>query len=296
MASRMERYTNNQDNRPASRLEKNKKVYEDLYTNVGYTQFTKLDSNVVDLSPSSSFDEQKGRREQYQRNREFSPFISATESSATTDNYRYQEENLDSEDNEKVYDINEILREAKKNREHPDELEKRRKLRTTEYNILAELNSEKIKEYKEKKKEVLTEEEEEQLEELIHTITSNTMRQDIDQQLLNDLMPTNMDETVIDENLSAELSDKIQKDMLSEEASFPKTDDSDEQKTEAITLDESFYTKSMDLSKEDLESDDSEEELFDDVVPKRSKVVKLFIVLAMLIVLAVILIIVYYYV
>lgn len=294
MASRMERYTNNQDNRPTSRLERNKKVYEDLYTNVGYTQFTKLDSNVVDLSSSSSFDEQTGRREQYQRNREVSPFISTTESFTMTDNH-YEEE-LDSFDNEKVYDINEVLKEAKKNREHPDELEKRRKLRTTEYNILAELNSEKIKEYKEKKKEVLTEEEEEQLEELIHTITSNTMQQDINQQLLNDLMPTNMDETVIDENMSAELSDKIQKDMLSEETSFPKTDDNDEQKTEAITLDESFYTKSMDLSKEDLESDDSEEELFDDVAPKRSKIVKIFIVLAMLVILIVILIIAYYYV
>lgn len=294
MASRMERYTNNQDNRPTSRLERNKKVYEDLYTNVGYTQFTKLDSNVVDLSSSSSFDEQTGRREQYQRNREVFPFISTTESFTMTDNH-YEEE-LDSFDNEKVYDINEVLKEAKKNREHPDELEKRRKLRTTEYNILAELNNEKIKEYKEKKKEVLTEEEEEQLEELIHTITSNTMRQDINQQLLNDLMPTNMDETVIDENMSAELSEKIQKDMLSEETSFPKTDDNDEQKTEAITLDESFYTKSMDLSKEDLESDDSEEELFDDVAPKRSKIVKIFIVLAMLIILIVILIIAYYYV
>ena len=294
MASRMERYTNNQDNRPTSRLERNKKVYEDLYTNVGYTQFTKLDSNVVDLSSSSSFNEQTGRREQYQRNREVSPFISTTESFTMTDNH-YEEE-LDSFDNEKVYDINEVLKEAKKNREHPDELEKRRKLRTTEYNILAELNSEKIKEYKEKKKEVLTEEEEEQLEELIHTITSNTMRQDINQQLLNDLMPTNMDETVIDENMSAELSEKIQKDMLSEETSFPKTDDNDEQKTEAITLDESFYTKSMDLSKEDLESDDSEEELFDDVAPKRSKIVKIFIVLAMLVILIVILIIAYYYV
>ncbi len=294
MASRMERYTNNQDNRPTSRLERNKKVYEDLYTNVGYTQFTKLDSNVVDLSSSSSFDEQTGRREQYQRNREVSPFISTTESFTMTDNH-YEEE-LDSFDNEKVYDINEVLKEAKKNREHPDELEKRRKLRTTEYNILAELNSEKIKEYKEKKKEVLTEEEEEQLEELIHTITSNTMQQDINQQLLNDLMPTNMDETVIDENMSAELSEKIQKDMLSEETSFPKTDDNDEQKTEAITLDESFYTKSMDLSKEDLESDDSEEELFDDVAPKRSKIVKIFIVLAMLVILIVILIIAYYYV
>ena len=294
MASRMERYTNNQDNRPTSRLERNKKVYKDLYTNVGYTQFTKLDSNVVDLSSSSSFNEQTGRREQYQRNREVSPFISTTESFTMTDNH-YEEE-LDSFDNEKVYDINEVLKEAKKNREHPDELEKRRKLRTTEYNILAELNSEKIKEYKEKKKEVLTEEEEEQLEELIHTITSNTMRQDINQQLLNDLMPTNMDETVIDENMSAELSEKIQKDMLSEETSFPKTDDNDEQKTEAITLDESFYTKSMDLSKEDLESDDSEEELFDDVAPKRSKIVKIFIVLAMLVILIVILIIAYYYV
>ena len=295
MASRMERYTNNQDNRPTSRLEKNKKVYEDLYTNVGYTQFTNLDSNVVDLTSSISSDEQKGRREQYQRSREFSPFVSEKSSDISKGNYSYFESELETEDKERVYDINQILKEAKKNRQQPDELEKRRKLRTTEYNILADLNSEKIKEYKEKKKEVLTEEEEEQLEELIHTITSNTMRQDIDHQLLNDLMPTNMDETIIDENLSAELEDKIQKDMLSEETSFPKTDN-EEQKTEAITLDESFYTKSMDLSKEDLESDDMDEELFTDVVPKRSKIVKLFIVLAMLIVLAVILVIVYYYV
>ncbi len=295
MASRMERYTNNQDNHPTSRLEKNKKVYEDLYTNVGYTQFTNLDSNVVDLTSSISSDEQKGRREQYQRSREFSPFVSEKSSDISTRNYSYFESELETEDKEKVYDINQILKEAKKNREQPDELEKRRKLRTTEYNILADLNSEKIKEYKEKKKEVLTEEEEEQLGELIHTITSNTMRHDIDQQLLNDLMPTNMDETVIDENLSAELEDKIQKDMLSEETSFPKNEH-DEQQTEAIALDESFYTKSMDLSKEDLESDDTDEELFTDVVPKRSKIVKLFIVLAMLIVLAVILVIVYYYV
>lgn len=294
MASRMERYTNNRENRPTSRIEKNKKFYEDLYTNVGYTQFTNLDSNVVDLTLSSSLQQGNSRREQYQRAKEISPFFSSNE--PTTRNYPDYMESFSSDDKEKVYDINQILEEARKNREHPDELEKRRKLRTTEYNILAELNSEKIKEYKEKKREVLTEEEEENLEELINTITSNTMHRDIEQQLLNDLMPTNLDETVIDENLGTELENKIKQDIHSEKEDSASSHE-DDQQTEALAIDQSFYTKSMDLSKEDFVDTDSEEdETFLDVLPKRSKVVRLFIILAMLIILAVIVLIVYQYV
>ncbi len=294
MASRMERYTNNRENRPTSRIEKNKKFYEDLYTNVGYTQFTNLDSNVVDLTLSSSLQQGNSRREQYQRAKEISPFFSSNE--PTTRNYPDYMESFSSDDKEKVYDINQILEEARKNREHPDELEKRRKLRTTEYNILAELNSEKIKEYKEKKREVLTEEEEENLEELINTITSNTMHHDIEQQLLNDLMPTNLDETVIDENLGTELENKIKQDIHSEKEDSASSHE-DDQQTEALAIDQSFYTKSMDLSKEDFVDTDSEEdETFLDVLPKRSKVVRLFIILAMLIILAVIVLIVYQYV
>ena len=43
-------------------------------------------------------------------------------------------------ENNKVYDINSVLEEARKNRKEKDELEEKRKLKNTSYNILADLN------------------------------------------------------------------------------------------------------------------------------------------------------------
>lgn len=51
-------------------------------------------------------------------------------------------------------------------------------------------------EYRENKKK-MSKDEEENLEELIHTITSNSLRKKIDDELLSDLLPTEEDETII---------------------------------------------------------------------------------------------------
>ena len=54
MTSRMDRYENNK-NSNSSRLTKNKELYEHLYTNSSYTEFTDINSsNVMDLTSNTT--------------------------------------------------------------------------------------------------------------------------------------------------------------------------------------------------------------------------------------------------
>ena len=160
MSSRMDRYDVPEKNK-SSRLSKNKKLYEDLYTNSSYTEFTDINSsNVIELNNNLS--NTIGRRENYQKNKEYSNAFN------TDDIYKYdpfdeEKYSLETESiSKKDYDINSVLESAKKNRVDVDDLEKKRKLRTTEYDILKDLTEEKLKEHKEKKKEVLSKEEEDE--------------------------------------------------------------------------------------------------------------------------------------
>lgn len=98
------------------------------------------------------------------------------------------------------------------------------------------------------------EEETDSLQELINTITSKSMRKDIDKlqssddnnELLSDLLPKDQNETIITESIS--------KEILAREQEKTKTM-SIEQPSEN-EIDRSFYTKSMDLSDKDFEMDD----------------------------------------
>lgn len=256
MTSRMDRYENNK-NSNSSRLTKNKELYEHLYTNSSYTEFTNINSsNVMDLTSNAT--NKEGRRENYQRKRKFTDSLGSNDEST----FRYNEYSYHQiiEPNTKDYDINSVLEKARKNRVEVDELEKKRKLRTTEYNILADLTAEKLKEHKEKKKEVLTKEEENELEELIHTITSNTMRQEIDDELLSNLMPTELDETIVSQDLSEILLENS-KDNLEENDSNNSENEVDDTESTLSKIDNSFYTKSMDLSDHDfIDSDDYNDE------------------------------------
>src|SRR5699024_4138565 len=95
----------------------------------------------------------------------------------------------------KVYDINSVLAEAKKNRVQKDELEAKRKLKNTNYNILASLNPEELEKYRKEKVE-RTRPDTDGIRNLIDTITSKTLAGEIDQatsvDLLSDLMATNI--------------------------------------------------------------------------------------------------------
>ena len=288
MASRMDRYDNKNDTN-SSRLSKNKDIYENLYTNSSYTEFSGIkSSNVIDLSSNDV--NKSNRRENYQRKRDYLNTLETDgESIQKYDRYSY---NQIIEPTMKDYDINLVLENAKKNRGEVDDLEKKRKLRTMEYNILADLTQEKLKEHKEKKREVLSKEEEDELEELIHTITSNTIRQEIDDELLSGLMPTNLDETVVSKNLAEEIQEEII-------AVDNINDDNEKVEDTLSTLDNSFYTKSMDLSDQDLipsyEEDDDEEidTSFADSDSKKGLVVRVVAAIIILILIAIILIMIY---
>ena len=288
MASRMDRYDNKNDTN-SSRLSKNKDLYENLYTNSSYTEFSGIkSSNVIDLSSNDV--NKSNRRENYQRKRDYLNTLETDgESIQKYDRYSY---NQIIEPTMKDYDINLVLENAKKNRGEVDDLEKKRKLRTMEYNILADLTQEKLKEHKEKKREVLSKEEEDELEELIHTITSNTIRQEIDDELLSGLMPTNLDETVVSKNLAEEIQEEII-------AVDNINDDNEKVEDTMSTLDNSFYTKSMDLSDQDLipsyEEDDDEEidTSFADSDSKKGLVVRVVAAIIILILIAIILIMIY---
>ena len=101
--------------------------------------------------------------------------------------------NLYSSRENKVYDINSVIEQAKKNRIKNDIEEEKRKLKNTNYNILASLDPEKIEEYRAERNKVVRASDEE-IRELINTITTKTLNGEIDQEtsvnLLSDLMAT----------------------------------------------------------------------------------------------------------
>ena len=156
------------------------------------------------------------------------------------------------------------MEEAKELRER-DSLESKRKLHNEKYNILesSEEDLEKFKEETRLKHKPI--ENEEELEELIHTITSKELREEIDKReaesndntnsLLSDLMATNVNEEVL-----KPIATKIEDSKIEEDT---KQLDKVKEKTMSLKdeIDKSFYTKSLDLSEEDFESDEEEEEV-----------------------------------
>lgn len=243
MASRMDRY-NSINEESESRLSKNELLYKEISNNKTYTEFTSLDKdNVFEINSNNT---SSNRRSNLNRNNIFGNEINTV---SNNNNYNSYTKVLEPKKN---YNLNEVLEEARKNRSEMEDIDKKKK--SVEYSIINDLSQEKIKEYREKKENGITQEEEDNLEELIHTITSNSLRKKIDEELLNDLLPDSDDETdtsVSEEDLekikNAELEDLKEKEEIKEK--------------EDEELDDSFYTRSMDLRKEDLVFDDLEEEI-----------------------------------
>ncbi len=246
----MDRYQDTKEKpRVTSRREKNQNLYQDFYNKTRFTEVKELDERpVIDLS---QLEMKKQTRENYHKLKEFEDLIVREPQKKKDDLSVFFQE-----DENKVYDINSILLEAKKNREEIDELEKKRRLRNTEYNILANLKPNEVEEYKQKimgKKQEL-EEETDSLQELINTITSKSMRKDIDKlqssddnnELLSDLLPKDQNETIITESISKEILAREQEKTKTMSIEQPPENE----------IDRSFYTKSMDLSDKDFEMDD----------------------------------------
>ena len=298
MRSRMERYEKEEQREISSRANKNQELYENIGRNTKYTNFTDVtNANAFDLGTAQK---NYRTREGYHQMKEYNTFISEPKVKKELDEFNY----LYQDHENKVYDINSVIAEAKKNRIKKDELEAKRKLKNTNYNILASLNTEELEKYRKEKVE-RTKPDEEELRSLIDTITSKTLAGEIDQatsvDLLSDLMATNImdrvekpepdsdkstDDDEIDEDTFEETGEIEERLSLSKEIldkdQIEKVNKLKEDKESGSIMDESdtdFYTRSMDLSDKDFEIDD---EFKEKKLPTAVKIILIILIIAVI--------------
>lgn len=232
--SRMEKYDNNK--KESRRTSKNQDLYQDLkdYTSV-------RQEIIVDEVPLVEIDLSVEKKKRVIKNQDIVGKNNIT---------MFHKNEI------KEYDINKVLNSAKKNRTTRDLLEDKRSLNNDEYNITKNVDLKKIDEFKEsKKKEVLNEVEKEELKELINTIYSNNLKEEIkkeedkrneESELFSDLIASD-DETIIDEDMANKL---IQEEKRRKTDEFTLT-------SELKNMDNSFFTKSLELSREDFDDMDT---------------------------------------
>ena len=182
---RMDRY-NDASEEHERRLNKNQELYNNVGTNTRYTNITDVANiNAIDITNTNK---EYKTREDYQKMKKYN-------SDMPTPKVKKDLEDFNSLYNKKevrVYDINNVLEEARKNREE-DAAEEKRKLKNNSYNILANMNKEELEKYRQEKKDRLTKDEDE-LRGLLDTIASKTLAGEIEaaSDLLSDLMATNV--------------------------------------------------------------------------------------------------------
>ena len=236
---RMDRYNEETTTPKVSRSNRNKDLYENIGNNTRYTNITDVtNSNAIDITNTNK---EYKTREDYQNMKKYSTDIPTPKVKKDLENFNnvYKHEN-------RVYDINNVLEEARKNRQE-DDLEEKRKLKNNSYNILANLSKEDLEKYREEKKNRMMHDDEE-LRELIDTIASNTLAGEIEaaSDLLSDLMATSILDKV-GRPEDAEEDDKVKLVIETEEITITPTDDELEENTDDSQNDEPV------LKQEDLE-------------------------------------------
>lgn len=298
---RMDRYKNSSEELRTSRSNQNKELYETIGTNARYTDISDVTSaNAIDLSTRKNYKTREG----YHQMKEYQDVVPMPRVKKELEEFNHLYQSREN----KIYDINNVLEEARKNRIEKDELEEKRKLKNTSYNILASLNREELEKYKQEKHNKVIHPDEEELRELIDTITSKTLAGDIKaaSSLLSDLMATSIMDKVDDPSNISEEEQTIESDednsdedyqlSLSKEIldleQLKKLNyiDSKEEQKQVIEdndsskimsdADEDFYTRSMDLSDQDFDLDDEFKE------KKMPLGIKLLIFIVVLVVLA----------
>jgi len=276
---RMDRYKD-ETNSPISRLDKNQELYQNFSNNTIYTNITDVtNANAYDISQNSRENKTHTTREAYQQMQKYQAVEDLPKNKKELEDFNY----LYQKKENKVYDINSVLEEARKNRQEKDEKEEKRKLKNNEYNILSGVNKAELEKYREEKRKRITTPEEEEIRELIDTIASKTLAGEIDKatsvNLLSDLMATSiMDKVESSQELSEEempqitasfdideeedklsLSKKILDTQEVKELQEEKKEEKKEEKNPE--KDPDFYTRSMDLSDKDFNlSDEFKEE------------------------------------
>ncbi len=285
MSSRMDRYSSRNPKENYSRSNRNKELYQNIATNTRYANIEDIaTSNAIDLDKAS---QNTMTREGYHHMREFKEVVEKPKEKKKLEDFNYLYHNHEN----RIYDINQVLEEAHKNRQDIDEKEQKRKLKSI-YNITS-LDPKELEKYREERKNRVYNTEEKEIRDIIDTIASKTLAGEIDKattiDLLSDLMATNAldvippieneesDESDNDSSKSKEILDKNQLEEIKKvDLEKNKKDDS---KIKGVDTD--FYTRSMDLSDEDFDMDDCFKE------KKVSKGVKILLILILISVLSI---------
>lgn len=271
MRSRMDRYRElDNETEKTSRSRRNQELYQNIGTNAKYTNFTDVTNSNTTLIDRNRRD--YSTREDYQKRKEYTSFENKPKVKKELDDFNH----LYQDHENRVYDINSILEMAKENRKDKDSMEEKRKLKNTNYNILASLNPEELEKYR-KEKQNRNKPDDNELRGLIDTITSKTLAGEISKEtgvdLLSDLMATSaLDKVPAESDIKQDESndkDNIKgKDILNKE-DMVKVEEAKKDYKEPSSdimrdIDKSFYTKSMDLSDKDFftdEDDDNEKHI-----------------------------------
>ena len=280
---RMDRYKDESTEPKLTRSDQNKDLYESIGNNTRYTSFSDVtNANAIDISSKKNYNTREG----YHQMKEYQEVVPTPRVKRELEEFK----SLYRDKENRVYDINNVLEEARKNRTEKDELEEKRKLKNTSYNILSSLNTEELEKYRQERKEKQSHPSDDELRELIDTITSKTLAGDIKaaSSLLGDLMATSImdkvdpsDEFEEDDNKEEKIAvikdekvsiEDIKKLAEKKDKAARAEDDDDDEEIKIVEVpdkqkenkvaeklpnaDTDFYTRSMDLSAEDFELDD----------------------------------------
>lgn len=259
MSSRMDRYRDKGDEKTYSRSNRNQELYQNIGSNTRFTNLTDVtNANAIDLDNAAKI---TNTREGYHQMKEFRQNIKVPKVKKELDDFNYLYQTREN----RVYDVNRVLEEARKNRRTDDDKEEKRRLKNSNYNIITSLNPEELEKYRQEKLNRVYRADDDGIKELINTITSKTLAGEIDQatgvNLLSDLMATSIldkverqkeDNTSTNLGLSREILNKEQIEQVN------KLDQEiiEEKDSNLKEADSDFYTRSMDLSDKDFEMDD----------------------------------------
>ena len=264
MVSRMEKYYKNNSN-VKKRSQKNVDLYHNIYSEGEYSNI----EGIATIDKNNEIDITKlkntiNNRETYKKQKEYRKLRKTEEEKPITTNDFVEKE-------VKNYDIRDILTKAKDKMPVSDSP---RSLDNTNYNILKNLKLNNDKDKSEKYKDY----EEDELKELINTITNTSMLNEMNDKELG-LNMLNLDDT----NDRLEASKSV-KQLLDQARKYQENDKTN------TKMDNSFFTSSLNFSKEDFE--DAEEY----IKQKKSKRIfkKIFVFIGLLILTTAIIVGVYY--
>ena len=304
---RMDRYKDEDTTEVSRRSSKNQELYQTIGTNTRYTNFTDVsNANAYDISRQ----ENTSTREGYHRMRQYNNVYDyAPKERKELDDYN----RLINNNEHKVYDINSVLENARKNKEEVDVLDEKRKLKNNSYNILSAANKKELEEYRKERQERIKKDQEAEIKNIIDKTMAGELNKETTVDLLSDLMATNIMDAIekpeqeeYEDSMDLDAVDKL---MIEEEKKKKKEEEKEKEEQPEVSkevlnkeqieevkkikeknkeennnimekADKDFYTRSMDLSEEDFMS----EEFKDDKLPLWVKLLILILMIAIAVV------------